>query len=162
MIRAGAAMSGCVPKTNVRIRVTFFDESPKPLESTGVDNPLSNFRQQRRCREKVTMSVFLFHEVATFREEVRLGVAGSFLAAAWAQVRTLRLVDGPDEVNRTLSQNSSSRNGRERVPFCRVSSLKGSLDDTCHGWAHGRARKQMRQNSRPFLILHQALLFCAS
>lgn len=86
----------------------------------------------------------------------------TFLAAAWVQVRTLPLADGPDEVHRTLSQNSRSRNGRERVPFCRVSSLKGSLDDTCHGWAHGTARKQMPARLPSFLILHKALLFCAS
>ena len=67
MIRADATMPGCICKVNIRIRVTLLDERPKPLESTGVDNSPSNFRQRERYGDKrimwqkVSARAFPFH-----------------------------------------------------------------------------------------------------
>jgi hypothetical protein len=44
MIGARAAVPGCVREPDLRLRVIFFDESPKSLQPTGVDTLPSNLR----------------------------------------------------------------------------------------------------------------------
>jgi hypothetical protein len=44
MIRACAAVPGCIRKPDLRLGVTFFDESPKSLQPTAVDTLPSNLR----------------------------------------------------------------------------------------------------------------------